>query len=760
MPVVDEASDSGTSGADYRMVAPAAAAWAFAAVAVVRDPAESLAVAVLGGVAAAVAAYRGLRMLAITLLVVAATCGVVALRLVSLTTGPVADLADEGAAVRVTLDIVGDPRPVESSYGDMVVVRARVTRVEGRGIAARTREPVVVFAGAQWATLRLGESVSASGVLQESDSSNEAGILKATSQYRVIDDPAWWWDAAARMRSAVTESVSTRSDDVAGLVPALVHGDDRALPDRLAEDFRTSGLTHLLAVSGTNLTLVIGFLLFVARHTGVRGRGQILLGVAGTIGFVLLARPEPSVVRAAAMGLVALAGLGAGGTRRGMRSLCWAVVGLLLLDPWLARTVGFILSVCATTGILVLVPPWRDRLARWMPYWCAEAVAVPMAAQLACTPVVAVVSQQVSLVAVAANLLVAPAVGPATVLGLIGGLVALGSDPASHLVGWATGLFGGWIVLVGHRAAALPGAAVDWAATPLAIVGLTALCLLLVGGLGWGLGRPLVCVPAAVLVAGCLVRPISIGWPPPGWVMVMCDVGQGDASVLNAGDGQAVVVDTGPEPRAIDRCLSALGVERIPLVVLTHAHADHVDGLAGVLDGRAVGEVGVSGLGSSPYTTAPVVRMQFGQRQSVGDVAWTVLAPAPGTPDLDPATDDGTTINNTSVVLLADVGGVRILLTGDIEPDAQAALLRDVPGLEADVLKVPHHGSASQTAELFEQIDAGYALVSVGADNDYGHPAPQMLSLAERNSMRVVRTDQSGDVAVVSDDGEVAVVTR
>lgn len=757
----EEAPGAGDEdGSDYRMALPAAAAWGCAVVAVVRGPGESVAVAAVAAVAGGLAARRGLRLLAITLLVIAATCAVVALRLISVTTGPVADLAAEGAAVRVTMDIAGDPRPLQSSYSDMVVFRASVTRVEGRGMAATTREPVLVFAPGAWSQVRLAASVTTSGVLEESDSSAEAAVLKATSDYRVADEPPWWWRAAARMRAAVTESVSTRSDDVAGLIPALVHGDDRGLPDDLDADFRTSGLTHLLAVSGTNLTLVVGFLLFLARRVGVRGRWQVALGVAGTVGFVLLARPEPSVVRAAAMGLVALAGLGAGGARRGMRSLCWAVVGLLLLDPWLGRTVGFILSVCATAGILVLAPRWRDRLARWMPRWCAEAIAVPLAAQLACTPVVAVISQQVSVVAVVANLLVAPAVGPATVLGLLGGVVTLGSQPAGQLVGRVTGLFGGWIVLVGHRAAALPGAAVDWSATPVAIAGLTLLCVLLVAGLGRGLSRPLVCLPAVALVGAFLVRPVSIGWPPPGWVMVMCDVGQGDALVLNAGDGEAVVVDTGPDPRLVDRCLDDLDVGRVPLVILTHAHADHVGGLSGVLDGRAVGGVAVSDLEPAPHTDVPVVRLRFGARQEVGDAAWTVLAPAPGTPGADPATADGSAVNNTSVVLLAEVRGVRILLTGDIEPQAQAELLRDVPDLRAEVLKVPHHGSSSQDAELFERVDAEYALISVGADNDYGHPAPSMLSLAARNAMRVVRTDRSGDIAVLGDDGDAEIVSR
>ena len=754
----DAASD--TARPDYRMLVPAGVGWPAAAIAVGRGPVELVIAAVVAGVLGVIVVRRDHRVTAIALFVLAAVLLVTGLRVAASTTGPVAELAAEGAAVQVQLEVTGDPRTIETEHADLVVVRARVAYVEGRGVAMDTREPVIVFADRDWTDVELGATVEAAGVLEEADRSNTAGILNAASAPRGVGDPAWWWTAAARMRAAVTESVSTRSDDVAGLVPALVHGDDSDLPEELDEDFRTSGLTHLLAVSGTNLTLVVGFVLFIARRVGVRGRGLIALGLLGIVGFVLLARPEPSVVRAAAMGVVAIAGLGSGGTRRGVRSLAWAVIGLLLLDPWLARTAGFILSVCATLGILVLAPPWRDRLARWMPRWCAEALAVPFAAQLACTPVVAAISGQVSFVAVGANVLVAPAVGPATVLGLLGGLAVFVGAPLGHAVGWVTGLFAGWIVAVGHRCAELPGAATPWDSTLLAVTALAVLCALLTAGCFWALPRPLVCLPIAILSVVAAVRPVSVGWPPSDWVMVMCDVGQGDAIVLNAGDGQAVVVDTGPDPRPVDRCLDGLQIDAVPLVVLTHPHADHTGGLRGVVADRQVSAIA----SATPGVPAPPgvngLQLGFGDQRSVGDVSWTVAGPAPGVHLDDVSAGDGTTVNNASVVLLAEIRDVRILLTGDIEPEAQSAILDATGDVAVDVLKVPHHGSARQDPGLFAEVDAEYALVSVGADNDYGHPAPEMLALAQDNGMRIVRTDESGDVAVVSAGGDAEVVTR
>jgi len=189
-------------------------------------------------------------------------------------------------------------------------------------------------------------------------------------------------------------------------------GDDSGLDPDVADDFRTTGLTHLLAVSGTNLTLLVGFLLIVGRWCGVRGRWMYVTAALGIIGFVLIARTEPSVVRAAAMGTVALIGMGSNGRERGTRCLGAAVFALLLVDPGLAVTAGFALSVLATGGILFLAPGWRDAMRRWLPRWAAEAISVPLAAQVACTPVVTAISGQISLVAVLANLLAAPAVAP------------------------------------------------------------------------------------------------------------------------------------------------------------------------------------------------------------------------------------------------------------------------------------------------------------------------------------------------------------
>ncbi len=251
------------------------------------------------------------------------------------------------------------------------------------------------------------------------------------------------------------------------------------------------------------------------------------------------------------------------------------------------------------------------------------------------------------------------------------------------------------------------------------------------------------------------------------WLLTACEVGQGDAIVLSTGEeGTAVVVDTGPEPSLVDSCLDRLDIGTIALLILTHLHADHIDGLSGAMDGRSVGAIAV-GPGREPAIGwqdvqrqaadrgIPVVPLTSGMRWASGELTLTVLGPTKefrGT-DSDP--------NNDSAVVMAQRDGERILLTGDVEIEAQQALLNSGVALDADVLKVPHHGSAKLLDRLVRAASPSVAVIGVGADNDYGHPSPKALDLLARDGVTtVLRTDQQGDVSVGLVDGELTVAAR
>ncbi|HSV37946.1 MAG TPA: ComEC/Rec2 family competence protein, partial [Nocardioidaceae bacterium] len=321
-------------------------------------------------------AATAFRIRTLALLAVAVTLGVsgasATLRVAEQSHSPVAAAAAERGYVSATVRLTSDPVERAGRFGGYVVARGTVESVEWRGRAAHTRARVLLLGRGDWSGVGLGAIVRVSGRLAPADSVDLAGTLSVTRAPVLLALPPSILLGASTARGWIREASSGASPVARELVPGLVVGDDVGLPDEVVEEFREAGLTHLTAVSGTNLTLVVGFLLIVARWCGVRSRGLVLVGLLGVVGFVLLARPEPSVVRAAAMGSVALLGLGAGGRGRGVRALSVAVLVLLLLDPWLALSVGFALSATATAGILFLAPPVRDALAQWLPRWAAE----------------------------------------------------------------------------------------------------------------------------------------------------------------------------------------------------------------------------------------------------------------------------------------------------------------------------------------------------------------------------------------------------
>ncbi|MFI6831323.1 ComEC/Rec2 family competence protein [Kribbella sp. NPDC050241] len=804
MSASDETPEKPGEALDLRLLVPAGAGWLAAVVLVGEQPlagvvtaAMSLALAcaaamfLRGRLKSAKSVGRRAVWAVVGVLVVVAGMGVgAALQVKGLQAGPVQGLAADGATVGVRLKIDGDPA-VRRSPGNRrppyVVVKATIEEVRTRSttsstgngtsspqvggeVTTRVRTRVLVVGDEAWRRVRFGERVDGRGRLEAAERGGDvAAMLSVRGEPQVVEEPAWWLRAAERVRAGLRGAVAGEPDDVKGLVPALVMGDESGLSDELADDFRTTGLTHLSAVSGTNLTLLLAFVLPFSRLIGVRARGLTAVGLMTVVVFVILARPQPSVLRAAAMGLIALAAMsGGGGRRRAARSLSVAVIVLLLLDTSLALSAGFALSVLATAGIVLLGPSWRDALSRWLPTWLAEAISCPLAAQLACTPIVAWLSGQVSLVAVAANLLAGPAVGPATILGFAAAGVALVSTEVAQLVGWAAGWPARWIILIAREGADLPGASNSWPATIIGVAVLTVLCLAIVIGLHRILARPIAALLALVLLAVVVLRPVgSIGWPPGDWLLVMCDVGQGDGLALRAGENAAVVVDTGPDPAAMDRCLRDLGVEYIPVLVLTHFHADHAGGLAGVLKDRRVGEIEVTPYFSprAEYDRVVALAAQHGislrtvtyhEKRVVGALSWTTLWPArvpalppPGTSSAT-SSDEGSPENNASIAMMVEASGLRILLTGDLEPESQRAILASGADLRADVLKVPHHGSAQQDPAFIAATGARLALISVGRDNDYGHPAPRTLSLLAHQSTRTATTSTNGALTVTN----------
>lgn len=713
----------------------------------------AVAAVLVAGTAVGRPRVRSFALVAVCVAAVAASC---AWRLGQTQHSPLDDMVEQHRLATLDVEVSRDARVFTRFGHDAGVVGVRVLRATTNDTTVATRDPATAFVDGPTDDLVVGRRLTMVGRLALSNTTSEVATIDVIRR-SPTRPAAWWWEASERVRAGVRQAVAHTGRDRSALVPALVDGDDQRISEEVQEEFRRSGLTHLLAVSGTNLTIVLAVVLLLARSLGAPRRVLVVLGLVSVAGFVLLARPDPSVVRAAAMGVVGLAALGLG-SRGGIRALSVAIVALLFIDPWLSRSLGFVLSVCATAGILLAAPPLAGRLERWMPRWCALAVAVPIAAQLACTPAIAAISGEVSLVAVFANVLAGPLVAPATVAGLAGGLLDLVSAPVARIPGTVAGWCVSVILEISHVASSLSGASLAWRTPWWLLIVLVPLVFVVL----WRLARhPAVVVGIALGVGLGMWRPPQVGWPPDGWVMVACDVGQGDATVVATGDGSAMLVDVGPEPVAVDRCLDRLRVDDLAVVAITHAHADHVDGWTGMVAGRDVGTVLAGPTGGPRDLDVVPERVAAGQAFSVGQLSVEVLWPAAA--QAAPAESDGSAMNDASLVLRVTLTGdrpLRLLLTGDVEPDAQEALVRLHPDLAADVIKMPHHGSGRQSDRFFTAVGARVATISAGKDNDYGHPAAAALRLLRNHHVDWWRTDTDGDIAVVVRDGDLSVVSR
>lgn len=537
----------------------------------------------------------------------------------------------------------------------------------------------------------------------------------------------------------------------AGLLLGLAIGDTSGMDPEVEEDFRASGLGHLLAVSGANVAMFLAPLLALAAGMRASWATRLLVGLAGVAFFALLTRWEPSVLRASAMAGLALAGAFAGRPRSSAPLLGGAVLLLLVGDPWLARSVGFQLSVAATAGIVALAGPLAARLW-WLPRPVGLAAAATLGAQAAVTPLLLVRFGIVPTATLFANLLAFPAVPPS----LFGGLVAAGAAhvwwPAGRLVGGVARLPLSYLEGVADRMARapLPQVVSDGPTLPALVAILTAIAV-------WRLhrGRRPIGTLVALLLLGAFLWPVAgRAGPPSALTVTFLDVGQGDAAVVRTPDGATVVIDSGPDEQEVARELARLGVRRIDLAVVSHPHADHVSGFPAVFARFPVALLAEPGcphdapqyqrlLQAAEAEGIPVRHPRGGERLEVGTLVIDVLGP-------ESCSDEE--INDSSLVLLvhpagnADPGS-SILFTGDAEEPAQRDLLADGDPVAAAVLKVPHQGGATSLEEFFAAVGADVAVVSVGP-NDYGHPVAWVLSALRRTGAMVLRTDQSGDVTV------------
>lgn len=385
-----------------------------------------------------------------------------------------------------------------------------------------------------------------------------------------------------------------------------------------------------------------------------------------------------------------------------------------------------------------------------MPRWLAVVIAVPFAAQLACQPVIILLSASLPTYGVIANLLAAPAAPAATVIGLAACVLLMWAPPLGALLCQLAWVPSAWIAAVAQFFAAAPAAQLPW---PAGLPGVALMAALTTITVLAALGRRWAVVGFGVAIA--LYLGLAGGsrltelWGRPDWQIAACDIGQGDAVFVRS-EGEIALIDTGPDPALMRRCMSELGIDRVNLLVLTHYDLDHVGGASALLGKADRVFVGPSSdpeddLQRARFSArgATVEQVSRGPSGLLGDLRWQILWPPARLGSIEPGNPASVSLGFEPVGSCAD-GCLSSLFPGDLGEDAQNKLLAAGPVGRVDVVKVAHHGSRDQSERFYQRLGATVGLIGVGAGNGYGHPTDDLLAILERSGTTPARTDQDG----------------
>ncbi len=761
---------------------------------------SAIVVTATGGVLAAVLSrlrHGGLALAAALLLVAGAAIGAARLEAIDRSAA-----IPPGSLAPTPADLLEHPRP--SPFGSSAALRlvsgpARGARVLARapadaawpaGGAIGTR--VLVAGGLRAPVRRAGSDIDWPAYLRRRGIAMELSIssLRSTGERR--GGVAGALDGArARAERALGSGLPPAR---AALARGMVLGQDERIEPLVKDDFRRSGLAHILAVSGQNVMLLgaLALPLLIALGFGPRGR---IAGVLVLIAlYVPLAGAGPSLQRAGVMGAAALVALAAGRPASRWYGLLLAAAVTLAANPRVGEDPGWQLSFAAVVGILLLAPALRRPL-EGLPRPLAEGVAVTIAATLATAPLLGHHFGSVSLSGLPANVLALPAVAPVMWVGMVQAAVAqLTSVPGLErplaevldLLGSLNYLLLGYIEWLARHFAQAPGARVE---LPLSSRGAVALAFALIGLAAVGVRyvarrlEPRATstaaewrrLPAArrLVLGGITAAAVVLAWmkvtgpgsAPEALTVSFLDVGQGDATLIQAPGGTAVLFDGGlPEARVAAQ-LKRAGVRRLSLVVATHQSRDHHGGLQEVVERYPVDTLLENGDGTRDRSFrrmvetarsrgAHVIEPRPGKALAVGALRIRVYGPPPR-PRASPPPEDP---NRRAIPAVVSYGDFDLFLSADAESDALAQY-PDLP--DVDAMKVSHHGSADPgLPQLLQRLRPQVAAIEVGKGNSYGHPTPATLAALDKAVPSVYRTDRDGTVRLTVEGARMRVDTE
>ena len=683
--------------------------------------------------------------------------------------------APADAILEVTVRTDGTPRPRAADQEwaqDQWTVLLTPTgdrAILGRQHVALPPELRIIGIGGADLPERAEEAVQPGAVLtvRGRPSLDGSTLFLQLTGVRPTSDPG---RSIAAMRADLQQQVRIGTDhlapDQAALVRGMAIGDTTGLTPATDDAMKTSGLTHLVAVSGANVLIVCACIALPLLAFGIPRRTRVVASACAVILYVAVVGPEPSLLRAATMAAPLLLSRFLGRRTSALNALALTILLWSALAPATASSFGFVLSALATGGILTLTMPaahlLHHLLRKRIPKAVCMAFAVPLIAQAACTPVLILLRPEISLWSVPANMAAELVVAPTTVLAFIGVLLAVVAPAWAAPVLSLSGHGAGAVVRIAHLSANLPGAhlavppgaggAVLSAVLILAVIALirfrrrpvawiaAGLCLLLIAGPGW-------------------LRSAALSVNAPRWSIAQCDVGQGDATVVRSAE-QTLLIDTGPAADTLSSCLDALRIDHVDLLVLTHPHADHTGGVSALTGARAPAETWVCPLDEQSAEQLPrgsqVAAVRAGRSHQLGELQITVLWPTSEddirrSASREASSGEQSIENDCSIALsITWPSGHRLVTLGDLEPEAQSMLASHHPG-PASAVKLAHHGSRRQHSRLYTQLQPSVALIGVGEQNTYGHPHAQTLRMLKQQHTTVLRTDQHGLILLAPD---------
>ena len=591
-----------------------------------------------------------------------------------------------------------------------------------------------------------------------------------------------------RMGEALGGSLSEPQGSLAkGILLGLRHD----IPSSLYQDFRDSGTAHLLAISGLHMAIVSGILLSASVWLfGRRRPTYFLVTLSALWGYAVLAGMSPSVMRAAIMVSLFLFAAYVGRQRSGITAIAFAAAIMVAIDPQILWQVSFQLSFAAVLGLIFLTPTFQQWGSKTRaPAIVVDSFAYSLGAIIATLPLVAYHFGYISLVGLPATFLALLALPAIIVLSALVGLIGLLSLPVAQVIGWLDWLFLKYMATVVQGFTALPWSSMEvggmdacWVWLYYGILG-SAICL---GARGKRISSSItVGIGGAPGVLTSLSRSKSVKWvliplfisviliwtavavtPQGGRLSVsFLDVGQGDSILISSPSGQHILIDGGPSPEEV---AYALGKElpfwerNIELVVLTHAHDDHITGLVEVLRRYEVEQVLYpedidytsnaysEWLGLVEEKGIDSTRAQAGQVIDLGFGA-TLKVLHPPAEFLEGTESD---IDNNGIVLRLEMGEISFLLTADLFGYGELYLVCERLELGSTVLKVSHHGSSTSTSSIFlDAVDPQAAVISVGADNPFGHPSDEVMAqlMAKVGEENIYLTSERGTITFTTD---------